>query len=108
VLKPWDYLLLTLDYARGKRDVHGGYFQGQFTQELLYRLAFLGFGDYLETLDSDRQVALTQLHLACQARQIQGFLSPFRYRVDIQGANLEHTRENLLEAIKTNRPLSRH
>jgi hypothetical protein len=48
------------------------------------------------------------LHLACQARQIQGFLSPFRYRVDIQGANLEHTRENLLEAIKTNRPLSRH
>ncbi|MFM7325206.1 MAG: alpha/beta hydrolase [Nodosilinea sp.] len=106
VLKPWDYLLLTLDYARGKRDVHGGYFQGQFTQELLYRLAFLGFGDYLETLDSDRQVALTQLHLACQALQIQGFLSPFRYRVDIQRANLEHTRENLLEAIKSNRFLS--
>ena len=104
VLKPWDYLLLILDYAGGKRDVHGGYFQGQFTQELLYRLAFLGFGDYLETLDSDRQVALTQLHLACQVRQIQGFLSPFRYRVDIQQANPEHTRGDLLEAIRANRP----
>jgi hypothetical protein len=52
-------------------------------------------------------VALTQLHLACQARQIQGFLSPLRYRVDIQRASLEHTRENLLEAIRANWSLSR-
>ncbi len=106
VLRSWDYFLLTLDYARGKRDVHGGYFQGQFSQELVYRLAFLGFADYLASLDSDRQVALTQLHLTCKAKQIQGFLSPFRYRVDIQGASLEETRGDMLEAIKANMQLS--
>lgn len=98
-LKPWDYFLLTLDYGTGKRDVHGGYFQGQFSQALLYRLAFLGFGDYLATLDPDPQVALSQLHLECRQKQIQGFLSPFRYRVNIQGGSLEDTKQVLLKAI---------
>ncbi|MGF1570519.1 MAG: alpha/beta hydrolase [Nodosilinea sp.] len=100
VLKPWDYLLLTLDYGRGIRDVHGGYFQGQFSQQLLYRLAFLGFGGYLETLDADPHVALSQLHLECQGKQIQGFLSPFRYRVNIQGGSLTGTKIQMLKAIQ--------
>lgn len=99
ILKPWDYFLLTLDYALGKRDVHGGYFQGQFSQQLLYGLAFLGFDGYLHTLDADAQVALSQLHLACQSRSIQGHLSPISYRVNIQGGNLEGTKAEMLEAI---------
>ena len=99
-LKPWDYLLLTLDYATSKRNVHGGYFEGQFSQKLLYRLAFLGFSDYLTTADPEPQTALSQLHLECRQKQIQGFLSPFRYRVDIQGGSLEGTKQDLLEAIK--------
>lgn len=102
VLKSWDYFLLTLDYALGKRDVHGGYFEGQFTQQILYRLAFLGFGGYLQTLDADPHVALSQLHLACQDKGIQGYLSPFRYRVDIQGDNLEGTMREMLHAIEQN------
>jgi pimeloyl-ACP methyl ester carboxylesterase len=102
VLRPWDYLLLTLDYATDKRDVHGGYFQGQFSQQLLYRLAFLGFRDYLETLDGNSQVALSKLHLMCREKGIQGHLSPFRYRVDIQGGSLEGTKTDMLEAISTN------
>lgn len=92
-LTPWDYFLLTLDYGTGKRNVHGGYFEGQFSQTLLYRLAFLGFSDYLATIDPHPQVALSQLHLECQNKRIQGFLSPFRYRVDIQGGNLEGTKQ---------------
>ncbi|MEA5450895.1 alpha/beta hydrolase [Leptolyngbya sp. CCNP1308] len=99
ILKPWDYFLLTLDYALNKRDVHGGYFQGQFSQQLLYGLAFLGFDDYLHTFDADAQVALSQLHLACQSRSIQGHLSPICYRVNIQGGNLEGTKAEMLEAI---------
>ncbi|MBD2429132.1 alpha/beta hydrolase [Phormidium sp. FACHB-1136] len=102
VLKSWDYFLLTLDYATGKRDVHGGYFQGQFTQKLLYGLAFLGFGGYLNTLNTDPQVALSQLHVDCQAKGIQGYLSPFRYRVDIQGGNLEGSLKDMLRAIEDN------
>ena len=99
VLKPWDYFLLTLDYARGKRDVHGGYFEGQYSQLLLYRLAFLGFGGYLDSLADDRQVALSQLHLECQHRQIQGYLSPIRYRISVQGGSIDGTKSEMLNAI---------
>lgn len=113
VLKSWDYFLLTLDYAlgkrdiggdyaSGKRDVHGGYFEGKFSQDLLYGLAFLGFSGYLKTLNADSQVALSQLHVACKEKGIQGYLSPFRYRVDIQGENLENTREEMLQVIEKN------
>lgn len=99
ILKPWDYFLLTLDYAMGKRDVHGGYFEGQFSQQLIYGLAFLGFDDYLHTFDADTQVALSQLHLGCQSHSIQGYLSPVSYRVNIQGGNLVGTKAEMLEAI---------
>ncbi|MGB3309898.1 MAG: alpha/beta hydrolase [Nodosilinea sp.] len=99
VLKPLDYFLLTLDYGTGKRDVHGGYFEGKFSQQLLYRLAFLGFSDYLDTLDSDRQVALSQLHLDCQKFKIQGYLSPMRYRVSIQGGSVNGTKTEMLDAM---------
>jgi hypothetical protein len=102
ILRPWDYFLLTLDYALSKRDVHGGYFQGQYSQQLLYRLAFLGFSDYLHSLDPDPHVALSKLHLECQTKQIQGFLSPFRYRVDVQGGSLEGAKIELLDAIQSN------
>lgn len=102
VLKSWDYFLLTLDYATGKRDVHGGYFEGQFTQQLIYGLAFLGFSDYLNTLHADPQVALSQLHVDCEKKGIQGYLSPFRYRVDIQGGNREGEMKEMLHAIEQN------
>ncbi|WOD41390.1 alpha/beta hydrolase [Nodosilinea sp. E11] len=98
-LKPWHYFLLTLDYATGKRDVHGGYFEGQFSQQLLYGLAFLGFEGYLQTFDADHQVALSQLHLACQNKQIQGHLSPICYRVGIQSGTIEGTKAEMLKAI---------
>lgn len=99
-LTPWDYFLLTLDYGSGKRDVHGGYFLGEFSQDLLYRIAFLGFSGYLKTLHADSQVALSTLHTECGQKQIQVFLSPFRYRVDIQGGSLEGTKQDMLAAIK--------
>jgi pimeloyl-ACP methyl ester carboxylesterase len=100
-----DYLQLTLDYASGKRDVHGGYFQGEFSQQLLYRIAFLGFTGYLKTQDGDSKLAydphaaLSKLHMQCRHRGVQGFLSPIRYRVDIQGYNLQDTQHQMLEAI---------
>ncbi|MBE9107832.1 alpha/beta hydrolase [Nodosilinea sp. LEGE 07298] len=99
-LNPLDYFLLTLDYGTGKRDVHGGYFEGKFSQQLLYRLAFLGFSDYLDTLDGDRQVALSQLHLDCQKLKIQGYLSPMRYRVSIQGGSVDGTKTEMLDAMR--------
>ena len=108
-LGPWDYFQLTYDYITGARDVHGGYFRGEFTQALLYRIAFLGFTGYLKTLDNDPDnaydphVALSKFHMACRDRGIQGFLSPIRYRVDIQRQSLSDTIKELLVAIA--RPL---
>ena len=101
----WDYLLLIIDGALGKRDVHGGYFQGEFTQGMIYRIAFLGFTGYLETLYDDPHtafdphVALSKLHMQCRALGIQSFLSPIRYRVNIQGENIKENKRELLEAI---------
>ncbi|MFQ4140446.1 alpha/beta hydrolase [Nodosilinea sp. PGN35] len=100
VLKPIDYLLLTFDYATSRRDVHGGYFKAPFSRQLLYRLAFLGFSDYLDTLDGDRQVALSQLHMQCRGFKIQSYLSPMRYRVSVQGGNVEGTKTEMLNAIE--------
>jgi hypothetical protein len=49
-LKLWAYIRLFIAYAQGKRDVHGGYFQGPFTQLLMYRLAFIGMQGVLDSL----------------------------------------------------------
>ncbi|ESA38394.1 2-c-methyl-d-erythritol 4-phosphate cytidylyltransferase [Leptolyngbya sp. Heron Island J] len=101
----WDYLLLIVDGMLGKRDVHGGYFQGKFTQEMIYRIAFLGFTGYLKTLDDnpkmafDPHVGLSILHMKCQKLGIQSFLSPIRYRVNIQGENIIDNKQELLEVI---------
>ncbi|MFG6105438.1 alpha/beta hydrolase [Leptothoe sp. EHU-05/26/07-4] len=101
----WDYLMLMVDGVFGIRDVHGGYFQGQFTQSMIYRIAFLGFQGYLKTLDNDPNmafdphVALSKLHLQCRALGIQSFLSPMRYRVNIQGASIADNKQELIAAI---------
>lgn len=101
----WDYLVLSIDSVLGKRDVHGGYFQGKFTQAMIYRLAFLGFTGYLRTLDTDTKTAfdphvgLSKLHMACQKLGIQSFLSPIRYRVTIHGEDVQDNKHELLEAI---------
>ncbi len=49
-LKLLDYLRLLMAFAAGKRDVHGGYFQGPFARLLIYRLAFVGFQGLLDSL----------------------------------------------------------
>lgn len=104
-LSSLDHLLLTLDYALGRRNVHGGYFEGDFSQQMIYRILFLGFSGYLKTLDADPtvafdpHVALSKLHFRCQENGIQGFLSPIRYRVDIQERPLSESIEELLTAI---------
>jgi hypothetical protein len=52
-LRLWDYIRLFTAFAAGKRDVHGGYFQGAFAQLLIHRLAFLGFEGLLDFLLTD-------------------------------------------------------
>jgi Alpha/beta hydrolase of unknown function (DUF900) len=44
------YLRLILANAFGGKDTHGGYFQGEFCQQMMYRLAFFGFAGFLDSL----------------------------------------------------------
>lgn len=95
-----DYLALCLAYfLRQPRaiNVHGGYFDGVFTQQLMYKLAFLGFSGLLtslapedlcqtdwQTLDPEtRKTLLHTLSHAAQTKGIQIVLAPIRYQRDI-------------------------
>jgi hypothetical protein len=57
-LNLWNYIRLFKAYATFSpkqfpeegRDVHGGYFWGKFSKLLMYRLAFLGFRSFLDSL----------------------------------------------------------
>lgn len=49
-LKLFAYLRLFVAYATEKRDVHGGYFHGEFAKLLMYRLAFVGFAGLLDSV----------------------------------------------------------
>ena len=95
-----DYLELMKDYGKGSVDVHGGYFEGHFSKAAVYRLAFLGFDGFLQSFDpNDHQVALTELHQKCKDKGIQLFLSPLRYRANIQGTPVEAAKAEIIADI---------
>ena len=111
----WNYCLLMADSIMNRRDVHGGYFHGEYSRQLIYRLAFLGFEDLLRvendaTSDytaSEQQgetcmnVALDMFSQNCAEKGIHVYLSPLRYRVDAQGADMRIAKELLLETIRS-------
>ncbi|OWY65186.1 hypothetical protein B7486_43300 [cyanobacterium TDX16] len=82
----WDYVLLSIAFVRKSInyndpqgvDTHTGYFEGKFSQQAIYELAFLGFQGFLQSLSpegqgKDRIDALSQ---ECSKRQIQVILAP--------------------------------
>jgi pimeloyl-ACP methyl ester carboxylesterase len=82
----WDYVLLSVAFVRKSInytdpqgvDTHTGYFEGKFSQQAIYELAFLGFLGFLQSLSpegqgKDRIDALSQ---ECSKRQIQVVLAP--------------------------------
>ncbi len=91
------YIRLSIAYGLGIKDTHGGYFQGQFSQESIYRLAFLGFGGFLDSLNQkDRMSALDYLSQKCYQNKVQVILSPERYEVDILGRGRVRVRREML------------
>jgi hypothetical protein len=93
------YLRLIIAYALGIRDTHGGYFQGEFCQQAIYRLAFLGFGAFLDSFgQSNRLSALDEFSQKCSQNKIQVIISPERYEVDILQREPEYVRKQMLNA----------
>lgn len=75
----WDYIMLSLAEVVHIRSTHGGYFDGNFSQELMYNFTFLGFKKYIA------QGNLDNLEQKCKTQQIQVILAPERFDVDILG-----------------------
>ena len=106
-----DYLDILWDTWRNGLNVHGGYFQGEFTRKLMYRLVFLGFEETLEAIaneapmnnesrKADAYEALGKLHAHCMEKGIQVYLSPLRYRVDVQKANIRAAKAEMLTVVQ--------
>ena len=72
----WDYFrLVWTDLSSPDTNTHGGYFQGDFTKDLIYKLAFLGFDGLLDSYSSPDEFSLK-----CKDKQIQVLLSPERWK----------------------------
>jgi hypothetical protein len=68
----WSHLRLVACYLVGQRpNVHGGYFEGVLAQELIFRLACLGYRDTRSAFGG-----VPQLSAVCNAKQIRVLLSP--------------------------------
>jgi hypothetical protein len=90
-----DYFLLTIGYVFQGKDVHGGYFSGETSKTMLYRLAFIGFQDYLHSVAVEEckkemekrnetcKIGLQSLSELTKQKGIQIILSPERYVVDV-------------------------
>jgi hypothetical protein len=84
-----NYINLGLDYFIFKNvDTHGGYFNGQFSQRLMYRLLFFGFDQFLLTYSpgttaseltaAKKEELLSAFSKDCQSKSIEVVLSPLR------------------------------
>jgi pimeloyl-ACP methyl ester carboxylesterase len=86
----WDCTWLLLwDSLLKRRDVHAGYFEGNFGKKTIYGLAFLGFEKFIHSLDTsvpkdnlskeEKLNLLYGLSKQCEEKGIQVLLSPRQY-----------------------------
>ncbi len=89
-LSTWDCTWLLWDSLCKTRDVHAGYFKGDFGRKTIYGLAFLGFEKFIHTLDvsapkenpskEEKLNPLDGLSKQCEERGIQVLVSPRQYK----------------------------
>ncbi len=108
----WDYAELLLHMRTQSKNpnrcnVHGGYFDGKYSRELMYRIAFLGFEGVLEAIKQEAKTsvsstvdALDQLDEVLKDKGIEVYLSPLRYQVDVLGDDLAIAKKQMLEEVK--------
>ncbi|MBE9060150.1 DUF3054 domain-containing protein [cf. Phormidesmis sp. LEGE 11477] len=119
----WDYVELMLHIGTQRKspnrcNVHGGYFDGKYSRELMYRIAFLGFEGMLDAIaheakptvksaENSAEVALHILDEKLKDKGIEVYLSPLRYRVNVQGKDLAEAKQQMLEKVEGNALVSR-
>ncbi|PSB04598.1 alpha/beta hydrolase [Merismopedia glauca] len=76
-----DYIGVSVAYFLKKSedpehiDVHGGYFEGKFSQELIYNLAFLGYKESLNSYFNNSTNPTDAFSQACRSKGIQVLLA---------------------------------
>ncbi|QOZ28700.1 PASTA domain-containing protein [Bradyrhizobium sp. CCBAU 51753] len=65
------WLLIVYVFNQQKPNVHGGYFEGQLSQQLIYRLACLGYGGTVAAYGGE-----PALGKVCEEKQIRMLVSP--------------------------------
>jgi hypothetical protein len=80
---PWySHLYLLIVYlARQRPNVHGGYFEGVLSQQLIYRLACLGYSDTIMSYGTEER-----LGEICKEKKIRVLISP-KLRPDIRAVS---------------------
>ncbi|BAZ16630.1 hypothetical protein NIES4071_85080 [Calothrix sp. NIES-4071] len=86
VLSFWDCLILIFDSIIIEKNVHGGYFQGDLSRKMLYRLAFLGYKDLLLSLkdEPDYQEIIEKIEASINTETIQTSLQNQNVELDAQ------------------------
>lgn len=71
-----DCLILIFDSIIIGKNVHGGYYQGEYCRKMLYRLAFLGYKDFLVSLkdEPDYQEIMAKIETPLNTETIQASL----------------------------------
>jgi len=110
----WDYAELLLHMRTQSENpdrcnVHGGYFDGKYSRELMYRIAFLGFEGVLKAIKQEAETrvdnaegALDILDEALKEKGIEVYLSPLRYQVDVRGKDLGIAKQQMLQEVRGN------
>lgn len=113
----FDYIGLGIASFFSLVNTHGGYFDGKYSCELMYRLAFTGFKQTVEAeteaeaggkteceVSSDRsrlERKLMTMSENCRQRHIKVYLSPLRYCVDIQEEELDKAKAQMMAAVRS-------
>jgi hypothetical protein len=92
----WDCFVLIIDYLTSKIDVHGGYFEGKLSKKMIYGLAFLGFKDFLKSLEQQPNGNFDDSQLSAFVES--SFNSDdFRASLNRQGAESDEEKERMMK-----------
>ncbi|MFH7026329.1 MAG: hypothetical protein ACHBN1_13215 [Heteroscytonema crispum UTEX LB 1556] len=92
----WDGFVLIIDYLTSKIDVHGGYFDGKLSKEMIYGLAFLGFKEFLQSLEQQHNDNLDDSQLSASVESTFNS-EDFRASLSRQGAESDEEKEQMMK-----------
>jgi hypothetical protein len=92
----WDCFVLIIDYLTSKIDVHGGYFEGKLSKKMIYGLAFLGFKEFLKSLEQQHDDNLDDSQVSASVESTFNS-DDFSASLNRQGAESDEEKEKIMK-----------